>query len=141
MENAASLVEYAKAKTLLENARKKQESLAVVAPCSGKVASVDVSLDEAVEDGTRLLTIVEDAGMQVILKVDELDIAEVQPGQKVTLELHALSGVTLTGTVKKIAPLGNTETSVTRYDVYVTLDETDERVKGGMNVSGEILIE
>lgn len=141
VENAASLVEYAKAETLLENARKKQESLAVVAPCSGKVASVDVSLDEAVEDGTRLLTLVEDAGMQVILEVDELDIVQVKPGQKVTLELHALSGVTLTGTVKKIAPLGHTETSVTRYDVYVTLDETDERVKGGMNVSGEIIIE
>lgn len=141
VENAASLVEYAKAETLLENARKKQESLAVVAPCSGRVASVDVSLDDAVEDGTRLLTLVEDAGMQVILKVDELDIVQVQPGQKVTLELHALSGVTLTGTVKKIAPLGHTETSVTRYDVYVTLDETDERVKGGMNVSGEIIIE
>ena len=112
-----------------------------MAPCSGKVVSLDVSDGDAVQDGTRLVTLVEDAGMQVILKVDELDIVHVAPGQKVTMELHALSGVTLTGTVKKIAPLGSTETSVTRYDVYVTLDETDERVKGGMNVSGEIYIE
>ena len=141
LDNAASLVEYTKKTTLLENAREKLQSLAIVAPCSGKVASIDVALDDSVEDGTKLLTIVEDAGMQVILKVDELDIVQVAPGQKVTLELHALEGVTLTGTVKKIAPLGDTETSVTRYDVYVTLDETDARVKGGMNVSGEIHIE
>jgi len=141
LDNAASLVEYAKATTLLQNAREKQQSLAVVAPCNGKIASIDVALDEGVTDGTKLLTIVEDAGMQVILKVDELDIVHVEPGQKATLELHALQGVTLTGTVKKITPLGNTETSVTRYDVYVTLEETDERVKGGMNVSGEIIVE
>ena len=141
LDNAASLVEYTKKTTLLENARKKLQSLAIVAPCSGKVASVDVAIDDSVEDGTKLLTIVEDAGMQVILKVDELDIVQVAPGQKVTLELHAIEDVTLTGTVKKIAPLGDTETSVTRYDVYVTLDETDVRVKGGMNVSGEIHID
>ena len=138
LDNAASLVEYAKAETLLKNAREKLESLAIVAPCNGTIATIDVETDADVTDGTKLLTLVEDAGMQVILKVDELDIVHVAPGQKVTLELHALQDVTLTGTVKKIAPLGNTETSVTCYDVYVTLDETDERVKGGMNVSGEI---
>ena len=141
LSNALSLVEYAKTEILLEQAREKQENLMVTAPCSGRIASIDVSLDDAVEDGTKLLTIVEDAGMQVILEVDELDIVHVQPGQKVTMELHALSDVTLTGTVKKIAPLGNTQSAVTRYDVYVTLDEPDERVLGGMNVSGEIHIE
>lgn len=141
LDNAASLVDYVKARVSLEKAREKQENLAIVAPCNGKVASIDVSRDDAVEDGTKLLTLVEDAGMQVILEVDELDIVQVRPGQKVTMELHALSGVTLQGTVKKIAPLGNTETAVTRYDVYVTLNETDERVKGGMNVSGEIIVE
>ena len=141
LDNAASLVEYAKATTLLENAREKLENLAIVAPCSGTIASIDVADGDTVTDGTQLLTIVEDAGMQVILKVDELDIVSVAPGQKVTLELHALEGVTVTGTVRKIAPLGDTSTSVTRYDVYVTLDEPDARVKGGMNVSGEIIIE
>ena len=141
LENAASLVDYAKARVSLDEAMEKLENLAIVAPCNGTVASVDVSDGETVTDGTKLLTIVEDAGMQVILKVDELDIVNVAPGQKVTMELHALSGVTVTGTVRKIAPLGDTSTSVTRYDVYVTLDETDARVKGGMNVSGEIIIE
>ena len=43
--------------------------------------------------------------------------------------------------VEKIAPLGNTETSVTTYDVYIELTgEVDSRVLGGMNVSGEIQV-
>ena len=44
----------------------------------------------------------------------------------------------MTGQVLKIAPLGNTETAVTTYDVYIQADAVDERVLGGMNVSGEI---
>ena len=138
LPNARSLVEYVKAEILLEQARENLNNLVVTAPCSGRVATIDVAQHDDVTSGAKLLTIVEDDGMQAILEVDELDIVAVQPGQKVTMELHALSDVTLTGTVKKIAPLGNTETAVTRYDVYVTLDETDERVLGGMNVSGEI---
>ena len=47
----------------------------------------------------------------------------------------------MTGTVQKIAPLGNTEGTVTTYDVTVALNESDERVKGGMNVSGNIVVE
>ena len=141
LDNASSLIEYAKKVVLLEEAQEKLNKLAITAPCSGRIASIDVSLDDSVSDGTKLLTIVEDAGMQVILEVDELDIIGVEPGQKVVMELHALEDVTLTGRVQKIAPLGNTESSVTRYDVYVTLDEVDERVLGGMNVSGEIYID
>ena len=49
--------------------------------------------------------------------------------------------MTLTGVVEKIAPLGNTETAVTTYDVYVTLEDVDERIKGGMNVSGDIVVD
>ena len=53
----------------------------------------------------------------------------------------ALPEKTLTGVVDKIAPLGNTENSVTTYEVFVTLTgDVDERIKGGMNVSGEIVI-
>ena len=42
--------------------------------------------------------------------------------------------------MQKIAPLGNTEGTVTTYDVTVALNGADERVKGGMNVSGNIVV-
>ena len=140
LENAKTLLDYAKAKTALEAVEKKLNTLVVVAPCDGQIASVDVSLDAEVTDGTALLSIVEDAGMSLVLSVDELDIVDVAVGQRAVMELDALGDVTLTGTMEKIAPLGNTETAVTTYDVYIALDEVDPRVKGGMNVSGEIIV-
>ena len=56
------------------------------------------------------------------------------------LSVDALSDAALTGVVQKVAPLGDTSSGVTTYDVTVTVSGEDERVKGGMNVSGEIIV-
>ena len=158
-ENDKVLREYAKLKLQWEKAMEKQEQLAIVAPCDGRIASIDVEKGDQVSSGTKVMSIVADEGMELILRIDELDIPLVKPGQKVSLSVDALPDVPLTGVVKKIAPLGNTgeETSssgmggmgmssgsggkVTTYDVYVSLvGDVDERVLGGMNVSGEIQV-
>ena len=80
------------------------------------------------------------AGLTLTLAVDELDILSVQPGQRVALSVDALPDAALTGVVQKVAPLGDTSSGVTTYDVTVTVSGEDERVKGGMNVSGEIIV-
>lgn len=141
LDNDEALREYAKAQAELEKAQEKLEALTVTAPCTGKVASVEVSEGDSVTDGARVMTLVEDAGMTVVLSVDELDIIGVQPGQKVSLTVDALADAEMSGVVEKIAPLGNTGSGVTTYDVYIELTQMDERVLGGMNVSGEIVIE
>lgn len=141
IDNDRVLHEYAKIKAQLEIAQDKQEAMAIVAPCDGRVASIDAKKGDAVEDGTKLITLVSDEGMKMIMEIDELDIIHVKPGQEVRMSVDALEGVELTGVVEKIAPLGNTENSVTTYDVYVTLTgDIDSRVLGGMNVTGEIVI-
>lgn len=110
----------------------------MTAPCDGTVVSVEVSTGDSVSAGDRLLKLVGEDGMMVTLAVDELDIVSVEPGQRVTLTVDALEDAALTGVVEKIAPLGNVGTGVTTYDVTVELGEVDERVRGGMNVSGNI---
>ena len=141
IDNDSVLHDYAVALASLEAVRTKMENLAVTAPCSGVVASVEFAAGDSVVSGDKLITIVEDAGMQIILKVDELDIPYVREGQRTIMTADALEGVTIEGKVLKIAPIGDTETSVTRYDVYILADELDKRILGGMNVSGEIVVQ
>ena len=141
LDNASVLRDYDKALVSLEAAYRKRDALAVTAPCDGVVATLDASKGDSVTDGTKLMSVVEaDAGLTLTLAVDELDILSVQPGQRVALSVDALSDAALTGVVQKIAPLGDASSGVTTYDVTVTVSGEDERVKGGMNVSGEIIV-
>ena len=141
LDNASVLRDYDKALVSLEAAYRKRDALAVTAPCDGVVATIDASKGDSVTDGTKLMSVVEaDAGLTLTLAVDELDIRSVQPGQRVALSVDALSDAALTGVVQKIAPLGDASSGVTTYDVTVTVSGEDERVKGGMNVSGEIIV-
>ena len=141
LDNASVLRDYDKALVSLEAAYRKRDALAVTAPCDGVVATLDASRGDSVTDGTKLMSVVEaDAGLTLTLAVDELDIRSVQPGQRVVLSVDALSDAALTGVVQKIAPLGDASSGVTTYDVTVTVRGEDERVKGGMNVSGEIIV-
>ncbi len=141
--NDEAVYAYARANAMLSDALARRESLTLTAPVDGVIACIDVSEGEDVTAGTRLLSLVEDgAGMTLVLKVDELDIVSVAPGQSVSLTADALPEMTLGGMVEKIAPIGDTSGAVTTFDVYVTLTgEIDERVRGGMNMSGEIAVE
>ena len=126
----------------LETAYEKRDALTVTAPCDGVVATLDADKGDDVTDGTKLMSIVEDgAGLTLTLAVDELDILSVHPGQEVRLSVDALDDAELSGTVQKIAPLGDTSASVTTYDVTVAILGEDACVKGGMNVSGEIIVD
>ena len=78
--------------------------------------------------------------MNLTIAVDELDVVEVAVGQKVKITVDALSDAEMDGEVYKIAPVGSNSGGVTTYDVTVTVSGEDERVKGGMNVSGEIVV-
>lgn len=142
LDNASVLRDYDKALVSLETAYEKRDALTVTAPCDGVVATLDADKGDDVTDGTKLMSIVEDgAGLTLTLAVDELDILSVQPGQEVRLSVDALDDAELSGTVQKIAPLGDTSASVTTYDVTVAILGEDARVKGGMNVSGEIIVD
>jgi len=141
IDNASVLRDYAVAKASLDAAVEKLNDLTIAAPCDGRVVSVDAAVGSAVVSGDPLITLVEDAGMEIILTVDELDIPLVREGQIVAMSVDALEDLAITGEVHKIAPLGNTQTSVTTYDVYILADEIDERILGGMNVSGEIKVD
>ncbi len=141
LDNASVLRDYDKALVSLETAYTKRDALTVTAPCDGVVATLDADKGDDVTDGAKLMSIVEDgAGLTLTLAVDELDILSVQPGQSVKLSVDALDDAELSGTVQKIAPLGDTSASVTTYDVTVAITGEDARVKGGMNVSGEIVV-
>lgn len=124
----------------LEEAKQQRENLIVTAPCDGVIASLNVSEGDEITSGTLLCSILEGEDMNLTISVDELDVVEVEVGQKVTITIDALSDVELEGEVYKIAPVGTNSGGVTTYDVELTFDAAGTGVRSGMNATGEITV-
>jgi multidrug efflux pump subunit AcrA (membrane-fusion protein) len=74
-----------------------------------------------------------------VVDMSEVDVIDVQPGQKVNITLDALSDVTLEGTVSQIAPAGTLSSGVVNYPVTVALTRSADGVKTGMTANLEIV--
>ena len=124
----------------LEEAKQQRENLIVVAPCDGTIASLSISEGDEISSGAMLCSILEGEDMNLTIAVDELDVVEVEVGQKVKITVDALSDAEMDGEVYKIAPVGSNSGGVTTYDVELTFDAEGSGVRSGMNATGEITV-
>jgi HlyD family secretion protein len=121
--------------------RDAEETLAnytVRAPFAGTVAKLSVKNYDSVGNGTVVATL---AAMNQMAEIslNEVDVAKVAIGQKVTLTFDAIEGLSLTGVVSEIDTIGTVTQGVVTYNVKIAFDTQDERVKGGMSVNASII--
>lgn len=130
-----------RAEVALKSAQRDLDLGTLRAPFASTIARVDMRVGEATGTGATI-SIVDLGSYHVDLPVDELDIAQVQLGQRAQIELDALPGVTLGGSVTNIAPQATrNESGTTTYEVTVTLDDGSVGVRPGMTVVVEIITE
>lgn len=127
----------------------------IKAPIGGSVGQRSVREGAWVAAGTRLLAVVPLHQTYIVANFLETQLANVKPGQGVTVEVDALPGVTLHGHVDSIAPAtgstfaaitadnatGNYTKVVQRLPVKIMLEpgQTDlARLRVGMSVVPEI---
>ena len=73
-------------------------------------------------------------GLEIVAKVPEVDIGQLQEGQKVTIIADAYPEDTFEGRVKRIAPEAIIEDNVTSFEVRITLLTGQEKLRSKMNV-------
>ncbi len=73
-------------------------------------------------------------GLEVIAKVAELDIGQLQPGQKVKIVADAYPDREFEGEIKRIAPEAIIEENVTSFEVRVKLLTGQDTLRSKMNV-------
>lgn len=110
------------------------------APFAGVVAEVGVKKGDTVSSGATVATLITKQKIAEI-SLNEIDAAKVKVGQKATLSFDAVSDLTLTGEVIEIDTLGTVSQGVVSYTVKISFDTQDERVKPGMSVSANIIVD
>ncbi len=73
------------------------------------------------------------SGLEVLAKVPETDIQQIQAGQEVEVIADAFPGKTFRGKVRLIAPEAVVEQNVTSFQVRVTLETGTDTLQSGMN--------
>lgn len=125
--------EVQRAEAALEQAEVALERTEIVAPFDGTVGMTHVRVGEFVSPGQPLVTLGDLSSLRVeTTDLDEIDVAQVEVGEEVTLTFDAFPDRTYTGTIARIAPMADQEGGGVNYTVYVEMEEIPEGVRWGM---------
>lgn len=112
----------------------------VYAPFDGIAAEVNVSKGDSASSGTTITTLITKQRIAEI-SLNEVDVAKVKIGQKVTLTFDAIEELSITGEVSEIDAIGTVSQGVVNYNVKIVFDTQNEQAKPGMSVSAAIIID
>ena len=122
----------------------------IVAPMDGTVTERGIQPGEVVTPGVQatfegkaLLTVSDLSTLLVKADLNQIDVARVKLGQKVTVTLDALPGKSYEAAITKIAPASITpkDKQVDVFPVEATLVKADPAIKPGMTADVRIHIE
>lgn len=114
----------------------------LLAPFDGVISVVNLHEGTPPPAAEPALELIDDSVFHIDVEVDEIDIGEVEVGQPVFVELDALPGRDLTGTVTSISPAASTDGGgVVSYVVRVDLDPTSAPLRSGMTATVDIAVE
>jgi HlyD family secretion protein len=115
----------------------------IISPVDGVVISRNVDVGQTVAASFQTPTLFVIAAdltkMQIDTTVDEADIATVKTGQDVEFNVDAYPDATFKGTVAQVRNAATVVQNVVTYDVVVTVDNKDLRLKPGMTADVSII--
>ncbi len=112
----------------------------VYATFSGAIASANeqIKINDQVSTSTIIATIITNEQIAKIT-LNETDVAKIKIGQKANITFDAIEDLTLTGKVIEIDELATITQGVVTYDIKISFDTQDERLKKGMSLSVDII--
>lgn len=152
-DSTKSALDINQKQRVLDKSKKDFESLSIEADKPGMVVYEKVWKGGRMEKirvgdtpwgGQALIDLPDLSVMEVKTEVNEVDVDKVKLGQRTLVKLDALPEPTFHGEVTEIAKLARQkegEHNVKVFDVTITIEERDERLKPGMSAKSEIIIE
>jgi len=131
--------QVASAQAALDEALATPGNATMVAPFDGIVSAVNIVAGQTVSAGTVAIEIVDPSVVEVSATVDEIDVPQVQVGQKVTISLDALPNDEFSGVVSSISLIGNSQSGVVSYPVTINVTlPSGVQLRQGMSATATI---
>ena len=125
-------------KNALLDAQEKLADYYLRAPFAGLLTKIIPKQGDAVSAGSAVTTLITYQKLAEI-SLNEVDVAAIKLGQQATLTFDAVPNLMISGQVVEIDSIGAVSQGVVTYNVKITFDTQDERIKSGMSVSASII--
>jgi HlyD family secretion protein len=113
----------------------------IVAPFDCTVLTRPVSVGQAVSgsggfnSGTEVLTIADLHAMVINAHINQADVTRLKSGQQVEVEVEAVPGLQVVGTVERVAPQATIRNNIKGFATRILLRDVDPRVRPGMTAN------
>ncbi|TKJ44587.1 hypothetical protein CEE35_07320 [Candidatus Aerophobetes bacterium Ae_b3b] len=129
----------------LELRRKDLEDTVLKAPFSGMVSKTyvekgEIVAGEAVSGSKAILRLIDTSRLFAEVATDEVDVAQVQLGQRSEVTIDAYPDEVFPGNVVYIAPETTTSQGLVVVEVKIELEKVDPRLKPGFTASADIIV-
>ena len=134
-----------------ESVTESQSGTQVVAPFSGYITAINVEEGNNYTQGNTVFTISNTDSFVVEATVDEYEIASLAEGLQAVVKFDATDDEEFSGTVTYVAVTADSSSSSSAsssgssssasYEVKITLDGTDDRLRVGMTAKASVILE
>lgn len=133
--------------TALDRARTRMDETVVTAPIDGVILQKYVEIGQIIASGisnvgggTRIADIADMRRVYIEAGIDEIDVGKVRVDQEASVVADAYPSLTFSGKIVRIAPEARVEQNVTLFDIIIEVENTEGKLKSGMNVNAEVTV-
>lgn len=124
----------ARADVQLKQAELDVDRLVVRSPINGIVAAISVSAGQVAQGGAYAFVVADLSRWQIVAaNLNELNISQIREGDPVIMTFFAIPGLELPGRVARVETIGRTTDIGTSYNVTITPNSWDERLRWNMS--------
>ena len=126
------------ARNRLTDAEEELDDYTVRAAIAGLVTGIEAHVADPASPSTVLATLVSKSKVAKIT-LNEVDIAKIKVGQKVTMTFDAVPDITIAGVMAEVDAVGTATQGVVGFGVTIGFTTDDERILPGMSVNASII--
>lgn len=130
-----------KAERELQSVRDRLNKLQIPAPMSGTILTIPVvegqvvSPAASVSDGTLLMLIARLDQLVVHSHVNQIDVANIEPGLTVRLGMDAIPDIDMEAQISFVAPVATIHNNIKGFNIRAVLEDPHPRLRPGMTVN------